>query len=445
MENNPLMINASEMGTGKTETALAAIEKAGCQRVLIACPSKMVLEWRDRVDLRLGERAQIPQKGNNQYRLSKESFQDRFLIINHEMLRAPKPKRGKRKTNPFNYLPVLEIPPWDAIIVDEAHRFKNPKAAQTIGLHHLFQQDKLNVPNRIHLLSGTMFLNYPDELWTNLNLLYPEDTEPYEEFRDRYCIVVPSFYGPRVVAAKKKMYPELRERLAPLHLRREKRQVLPQLPPKMYRPIPVELDPQAQRVHDDLKKELFALLDNGESIRAKNVLSLSMRLRQITLEPKLLDLNIKSSITDLLLELESEIPNQIVIYSWFASYLKMLEKKIENTSIIVGGQSDEESYEQRKAFQDKKTKVMLISIGCAIGIDLTTSNIGIFTDRFWVPKINEQAEDRLDRIGQTQKPLIIDLVAQNTIAEHIIEINKRKSEAFNETLAMKEVFESMRG
>ena len=87
---------------------------------------------------------------------------------------------------------------------------------------------------------------------------------------------------------------------------------------------------------------------------------------------------------------------------------------------------------------------MLGSISTMIGIDLTAADVCIFTDRFWVPNTNVQAEDRLHRVGQLGNVLVIDLVMENSIDKDMRTVLKRKSQAFNETIAIQRTIELMK-
>jgi len=447
MVSAPLMMNGSEMGTGKTEIAIKTVMDSGAEKVLIVAPGGMVLEWRDRL-IKYGEE-DISLPYEHGYRLAKEHFKSKYLIVNYEMLRVPPVRRGRKKKNarnPNNYINVLEIPRWEAIIFDEAHRLKNREAQQTRGALQLLDTDR----PRIHMLSGTMFLNYPNELWSLLNMLHPNDYDSYEDFVEEYCITIPSFWGPRIVGARKKNLPQLRERLDKIMIRREKEDVLKDLPPKTYREIPLSMNPKQLKLYKELEVQLWTLLETGERITAPNVLALTMKLRQMSLEPRLLGAEIPSPKTSALKEIIEDVVDsgkKIVVFSWFASYLNMISKELKGCKWeMISGQSGDE-VERRKArlrFQNGDSNVMLGSISTMIGIDLTSADVCIFTDRFWVPNTNVQAEDRLHRVGQKGNVLVIDLVMENSIDKDMRTVLKRKSEAFNETIAIQRTIELMK-
>lgn len=174
----PRGIIGSEMGTGKTEVFLAAADKMGAERVLIVVPKTMVLEWRDRIQLRFKEDAAVPYGAEEgkyfRMALDMEHFNHRFLVINHEMLRMER------------YMNLLKLVPWDLIGFDEAHRFKNRKAKQTQGAMELARLSA-DRKDRILFISGTPFENYPDELWTLLHMIDRRRFPVYWNFVREYC------------------------------------------------------------------------------------------------------------------------------------------------------------------------------------------------------------------------------------------------------------------
>ena len=81
MVEKPLMMNGSEMGTGKTEVTIKTLLDSKAKKSLIVVPGGMMLEWRDRL-IKYGEEdVALPIKTQG-YRLSKEEFQHKYLIIN---------------------------------------------------------------------------------------------------------------------------------------------------------------------------------------------------------------------------------------------------------------------------------------------------------------------------------------------------------------------------
>ena len=443
MIEDPKLMNGSEMGTGKTEIAIKVLQETNGPRNLIVCPGGMTLEWAERLRKYGEDCIALPESSG--FKLTSDSFKHKYLVVNYEMLRVPNKRKKKRRQT--DYLSILEIPPWDSIFYDEAHRLKNPDAAQTRGARILSQKSE-----RVHPMSGSMFLNWPHELWSNLDMLHPDEFGDYWNFANEYCIVRPSRWGMQVVAVRKKKQSELRSLMSNYMIRRERQDVLPWLPAKTYREIPLRMHSKVRTAYDELEEELFTRLDSGESIWAKGSFSLLMKLRQLSLDPKLLGLDEPSIITQNLLEIVDDITNsgkKVAVFSWFSSYLvivkSLLEKMNKKVEICTGLERDPSiRLATRKRFQEGDSQIFLGSIGTMEGIDLFATDIGIFTDRDWVPLKNRQAEDRLPRPGQeSDNVLIIDLTVQDSIYDSIQNSVGRKEEAFTETIAVERVIKHM--
>ena len=432
----PRGILGSEMGTGKTEVFLGLVDELQPKRVLVAAPKTMVLEWRDRIALRLNEEASVPygtvSKSYARYNLGVEHFKTRFLIVNHEMLRMKR------------YMDVIKLVHWDIIGYDEAHRFKNKDAKQTKGAKTLSK-----LTDRLIHITGTPFLNYPNELWSLLNMLDPKGYPNYWDFTKEYCYTIPSPWGPRIVGAKKSAMPKLRGILDKIMVRRELKDVLPDLPRKLDpRIIEVEFSKEQDVAYKMMEKQFVALLADGEKLMAPAMLGRLMRLRQLALDPALIGSGAPSAKTKVLLELiEDSKPSKVVVFSWFAGYLRKLHEMMDpkTTMIIHGSQTAADRRDERLRFQeDPDVKLAFVSIAAGgVGIDLTASHIGIFTDVFWTPGVNAQTEARLHRIGQTENVSIIKLVAPNTIDDDMAKLLEKKSEAFNQSVAVKRAVTSM--
>jgi len=432
----PRAILGSEMGTGKTEVFIAVCDKLQLDRVLIAAPKTMVLEWKDRIEKRLGIPAAVPygtaEGKYHKFSLGKEHFRHRYLIVSHEMLRMKR------------YLELLQLVDWDIIGLDEAHRFKNQKAKQTKGAHTLARRT-----DRLIHISGTPFENYPNELWSLLHMLDPKEWGTYRDFVKQYCVQIPSPWGPRIVGPNKRNQPELRERLHAVMVRRERAEVLKDLPGRFpTRHIPVQFSDAQLSAYSRMEEEFVVALKGGEDLFAPSMLARLTRLRQLSLDPGILDVDAPSAKTDALLDILKDVGDQkTIIFSYYAGFLRRLATRFkpEEMGVIIGNQTATERRNERLRIQDDpKVRVGLVSLMAGgVGIDLTSASVAIFTDIFWTPSVNEQAEARLDRYGQKNKFTFIRLVAPNTIDDDMNKLEARKSKIFNETIAIQHSVEGM--
>jgi len=440
MKAHPRCINGSEMGVGKTIEALKFCQELDLKHVLIIVPKTLVSEWFYQTDVVCDEGALTPHENSHyEHRLSGlDLYSPRFVVVNYDLL-----------TNPLCWDALHKVK-WDCIILDECHKIKNHKAKRTQALYLLTP----GVP-RVVMMSGTPVQNSPTDLFPLFHTLNPQLYKSYKQWVADFCVVVlmkvGNKYFNQIVGAKNQEY--LQQLLTIHMIRHTKKEVLKDLPDKQYRVIPISLGAERAQ-YDTMKQELFALLDNGETITAPAVIAQLIRLRQICLDPNLLSKDTPrkstpSNKTQTLLELIEDTPEKIVVYSWFEKYVRILEQELNERKIpcvtITGTDAVSERSHAVHAFQnDPNIRICLGTIGAAgLGITLTASHTAIFTDRAWNPAVNWQAEDRLHRITQKNAVLIIDLFNTNTVEEHVLKVIRRKEQMI-EKIVTQHVISAMR-
>src|SRR5690606_25967886 len=109
-------------------------------------------------------------------------------------------------------------------------------------------------------------------------------------------------------------------------IRREKKDVLPDLPPKTYREIPLMMDKSQADLYRRMEEEFVIELKNGAKLEAPSSLANLMRLRQIALDPAIINAKAPSSKTAAILDMIDDIPGKVVIFSWFSEYLHYLSE-----------------------------------------------------------------------------------------------------------------------
>ncbi|MEG0580098.1 MAG: C-terminal helicase domain-containing protein, partial [Niameybacter sp.] len=138
--------------------------------------------------------------------------------------------------------------------------------------------------------------------------------------------------------------------------------------------------------------------ESGESIEVANVISRLMRLRQIALDPALIQLDGESPKTDWILDYIKDNPDEpLIVFSQFTSYLNILYKKLGNKKCVLftGQQSKEAKFQAVQDFQNGNVNVILVNIVAGgVGITLDRAVTCIFTDHVWSPYEREQAEAR---------------------------------------------------
>jgi len=411
-------ILADDMGTGKTLQAITACEETGSDRILVVCPASLKWNWFDEIAKWTDSKATLVAGTKAKRVKTIEEFTGKYLIINYEALRLH---------------PELADMEWGAIVFDEAHKLKNRKAKQTKAAKKLKS-------DYMFLLTGTPMLNRADELWSLLNSLYPKEYSSYWRFVDRYCQVYHNGFGKEIVSGTKKQQELLRQEIAPLMIRRTKKDVLVELPDKVQVRHVVELSGEQKKIYKQMEKDAFVKLSESDVVAAPVVVAQLTRLRQIAVSPELLSHDITQSakfdeLMDIIQENKGE--HKIAVFSQFRQGIELFGKRLDEAGIdwvsVTGTVSEEDRRENTRKFQeDPNTRIMLATIEAAgLGLTWTSADIAVFLDRHWTPAINQQAEDRLHRMGQKNAVTIINLVAKDTVEERIENMLAKKTRDFD--------------
>ncbi len=421
--NGKSWFNFSEMGTGKTPTTLAIVEASGAKCPLILCPNSIRLEWVRQIEDWVGEGLSVTSNWDKLqpivYSFVKNNV--KYRILNYEVLR----KKEHRE--------VLELIPWDFIVMDEIHKTRNPKTKLVKGLWEFLP--KISPECKIIGLSGSPLMNHPADLYVPLSIIHPEkykrDLQSWRYFMYQYCFWADGQFGPYVYGTRN--MEKLREETKPFVIRRTKKEVLPFLPEKYYRRVLLEMQPDQKKLYKDMEEQLAILLDTGEPLYSTNVLTTLTRLRQINLDPTIVGATSSSAKTDFIIDtLESIGDEKVVIFSCFEKYIELLEHYLIHLNIpyvtVTGLVKVEERAERVKRFQnDPSIKVFLGTVQTAgEGITLTAASTVIICDRWWNQPVVDQSVDRLHRIGQHNAVQVILPIVKDSVDELLDQILDRK-------------------
>lgn len=412
---------AAEMGLGKTYEALARDlfirdreRDFGPGHTLIVAPLSVLPSWRNHIhELLPGAKVRVIDRKNRHLFLQEPAH---FYLMHWEALRL---------------MPELRDRTWLHIIADEVHKAKNRKAAQTKALKKLRARARTG-------LSGTPMINRPDELWSILDWLYKGKFGGYWKFYHKFCKFYVDEYGYKHVTGPRNEH-ILRNAIDKFFVRhlKEDDDVEIDLPSKYWTEWPVELGPKQRRAYNAMKSDMLTWLGQQEDqpLAAPVVIAKLIRLQQLALshgeiimqpqkddEPKPVFIpSMPSAKIDALLEIIDELDGRpVVVFSQFSKMINLTEQVLEEKGIetvkITGDVSSENREAYIERFQAGEVQVFLATIGAGgIGITLHRASTAVFLDRDWSPAYNQQAEDRLHRIGQTQAVQIIDLIAEDTV------------------------------
>jgi SNF2 family DNA or RNA helicase len=373
-----------EMGLGKTPQAIGILnDNPSYKSVLIICPSVIKINWERELDTWLCNR-DLTIKVVNGSGLPSEDV----VIMNYEKL---------SKANIRNR-------EWDMIIIDEAHYIKNDKATRTREIMGFREKTALKA-KKIVMLTGTPMTNRPQDMWTICRFMSPDVFKSKWAYLHRYCLDANPkkhmMFG-RWDFTKSNNEAELAEKLKPFMIRRFKRDVLTQLPPKRYHVV--ELQPTGMQ--KALIKEENSLVDFTDGlVKVKVDFKDIARVRE---ELGALKAPVAAKYLGGVLE---EYDGKIVVFAHHRRTLEYLKEHFQTKACLVyGGLSDAQKQAEIDSFtdDDSEVRIFLGSISSAgIGINLTNASKTFFVEMDYVPAKMRQAEDRTHRA--TQKSDSVDI------------------------------------
>ena len=415
----------NEQRTGKTPTALEIIKirKLTNEKVLIITTASSLYQWAKEYNTWLNKPC-IVCEGTLTKKKKLVSEWTNGLVISIDSF-----KETARSDGLVNE--ILKQEPKQ-IILDEAHKIKNPKSANARAL---FKTAK--VPYKL-ALTGTPAPGKTYDIYSILKFLFPCEFRSFWKFIDYYYEIIDEVVyvnGTRREFKshenfKKGKEKELQELLSSFSTQRKRKEVMPWLPEKYYEQIKLELTPTQKKYLDELSKT-FKI----NEIETTGTLDKLVRERQICLDPALLNLKGTSPKTEYIKQYIKDNPEEkILIFSKFTSYLIRLSKELNTTwAMIVGATSTKNRNQFIEDFQNNKFQVFLLNIDAAKeAITLDNADTTIFTDKY--PPIGsiEQAEDRFiastkEKANKTHK--IIEIMMKDTFDEQLYSLlEQRKSE-----------------
>ncbi len=420
----------NEQRTGKTPTSLVTLDTEGHKKILIITVASAIYQWKDEFERWTGRPCVVVNGTKTQREKQIQSWTD-GLVISYDSIKAIEPKikdkieMTETKGREGHIDLILKQNP-EAVIIDEAHKIKNPKSAVAKSIF------KLSVIERKLALTGTPAPNKPYEIYSILHFLYPKIFVSYWKFIGDY------FNTRRAQASghsyidildfKSGMKHKLQTQLGFISTNRKRRDVMTWLPEKDYEQI--KLEPTKEQLK--YLKELDKYFET-ENIVVQGVLDRLIRERQICLAPELIGLKGKSPKLEWIKQFVKDYPEKpIVIFSKFTSFLKILEKELPEESFysIIGSTSVENRNKYKLAFQEGDRNILLVQIDVGKeALTLDRAEAIIFCDKYPPAADIDQAEDRFIATTQEKanKPhTIIELMIKGTYDEHLYELVKQR-------------------
>ena len=424
-------ILADEMGLGKTIQTLAwlSLERhhpdARGKPALIICPTSLVENWAEEAARWTPHLRVCMMSGAERHARWEESDRAHLVITSYALIRRDCERYAERQ--------------FSALVLDEAQHIKNRSTQNAIAAKSLRAFHRL-------VLTGTPVENSVADLWSILDFLMPDYLGRHEAFRRNYELPIAQG-GPEGDEAQIR----LRRKLQPFLLRRVKRDVARELPPKMEKIAHSPLTADQARVYQELlefSRRRVADLVAAEGFNAARmeVLKVLLRLRQVCCHLDLLKLpdvrfEAPSGKMDLLFELLDEAidgGHRVLLFSQFVFMLAILRREMDARGLrycYLDGQTKDRLEVAREFNTQRDIPVFLISLKAGgTGLNLTGADMVIHYDPWWNPAVEDQATDRAHRIGQQRAVYTIKLITRGTIEEKVLALQQRKQRIIDATV-----------
>jgi len=413
---------ADDMGLGKTHQAMALLCLARTHspeaRHLVVCPRGVLDHWRHLLATFAPVLPVVVFHG------AARSLEDlppgAVVLTTYEIA--------------LRSLAALQEVAWDIVVFDEAQRAKNPHTKGSRAVR--------TIPARFRVaLTGTPIENRLAELWSIMDLVVPGYLGSERAFRQ-------AFRSPSSADLLR-----LRKLLAPFTLRRVKEAVVDDLPPKHEELAFCRLTPrQAElyaRIHGGRAPALVHQpRDETADIPYMHIFALITRLKQVCDHPGLVEPRLrhlvpgKLELLDEILDEALAADNRVVVFSQYVQMVELLSTYLRQRGVphlVMTGQTRDRAAVVQRFNAARHEPVLLASLlASGVGIDLTAASVVVHYDRWWNPARENQATDRVHRIGQNRLVQVFKLVTEGTIEERIDAILMQKLELAREVVAPSE-------
>jgi SNF2 family DNA or RNA helicase len=389
---------ADEQGLGKTVEALAALEADQAFPAVVVCPASMKLGWQREAERWLPHRTTQIVEG----RATAPRTGSDITILNYEIVQAH--RDALARTAPR------------ALVIDESHYCKNPRAKRT----HAVRRLAAAVPeNGLRLaLTGTPVLNHADELIAQLRVIGRlEDFGSGAQFSHQF----------RGELSEERLHWHLRRRC---FVRRLKQEVLPQLPAKRQVVVPVGLTNEAEYrlAENDVIEWLKQQPIDLSMLEAK--IAATLRAERLAQLGALQRLAARGKLAAALAWIDDFLASgePLVVFARHIEVQEAVVKRFPHAVHILGSDSLRARAAAIDAFQDPNGPQLLVGATrvAGQGITLTRASNVAFLELEWTPAIHDQAEDRCHRIGQRDAVTAWYLLAANTIDEAMARVIESK-------------------
>ncbi len=410
---------ADDMGLGKTLQTIAHIctEKAQGRLTapaLVVAPTSLVGNWVREIERFAPHlRVTVLHGAGRHARVQQVSTSD-VVVTTYPLLVRDEDLLGG---NPFHIL-----------VLDEAQAIKNTRSQ----IHRAIKT--IRAAHRV-CLTGTPVENHLGELWAIFDVLNPGLLGDELAFLRWYRKPIEQERDEERLAA-------LRDMVAPFILRRVKKDVAKELPPKTELMRRVELSGKQRELYEHIRVAAHA--DVRKVIRTKGlaastipILDALMKLRQVCCDPRLVAMDAAKSVKESakhdalfeLLDAQLAQGHRVLIFSQFTSMLALIAESLRTRGVdyLVLTGATKERQKVVDAFEGGEADVFLISLKAGgTGLNLTSADTVVHYDPWWNPAAQAQATDRAYRIGQSRPVFVYNLFVAGSVEERVVRLQQKK-------------------
>ncbi len=408
---------ADDMGLGKTLQTIVLLSQVYPKQkkpTLIVMPRTLLFNWANEVDKFNASLSYYTYYANN--RDLKEAVKHHLIFTTYATLR--------------NDIEIFKEEEFYYVVLDESQNIKNLQSQTSKAVMLLNAQHRL-------ALSGTPVENNLTELYALFRFLNPSMFGSADDFNKHYTVPIQQ-------NSDKEVASELRKKIYPFVLRRLKKNVLTELPPKIEQVLYVEMGDQQKKLYNQRRQHYYEYVKQqiGKEGIANSqfyILQALTELRQLASVPEAkTDQMVISAKREMLVEQVLDAAangHKILVFVNFLQAIESISEDLQKAGIefvsMTGATQNRQVLVDR--FQnDKKCRVFLMTLKTGgVGLNLTAADMVYIYDPWWNTSAENQAIDRTYRMGQDKTVFSYKLITKGTIEEKILQLQNKKKELFD--------------
>lgn len=414
-------ILADDMGLGKSLEVITLLKSCRTKNPnIIVAPASLTYNWYNEFKKWTPSMEVMLVSGNGQVRekLISQVKPGQTIITSYDYLKRD--------------LELYKKMAFHFVIIDEAQAIKNHQTKNAEAVK------ELNSVSRF-AITGTPIENSLADLWSIFDFCLPGYLKSYESFRNEYEVEIVKNHNNEALE-------RLNHQISPFILRRTKAEVLRELPEKTEQVIYAPMSEEQEKIYNaTLLKARDKILQTGVENKMY-IFSMLTRLRQICCHPSLYVENYEGDsakhnlVNDIIYDAIAS-NHRMLIFSQFTSMLDILDASLTEKGIrhfkLTGNTPSEERFRLVDEFNNnEEIKVFLISLKAGgTGLNLVGADTVIHYDPWWNFSAENQASDRVHRIGQKNNVQIIKMITKDSIEEKILDLQNKKKDLFNKVVS----------